>query len=178
MKKPLVVTIAAALLPLLAGNVLADDAPPLALGSRVRVTSDHPIVGKLLAIDNQSLTLDLGDAKDPVVVPRGAINRLEQSLGPGRKDHDAAAGAAAGAALAVGLGLAFGVGCKPSLCSSRATGAAQFAGLSAMVLVPSLAALSGLTGGERWRKVPLDRIKIGLAPTRGRGIGAALSFSF
>jgi hypothetical protein len=187
MKKPVVARITAALLPLLAAKALADDALPLALGSRIRVTTDRRTVGTLLARDDQSLTLYVGDAKPPVVVPRAAIRRLDRSVRPSRRAHDAWVGAAVGAGLAIGLGTLAGLchsGAHPTdvpryPISTDTCVSGTLVGLAwGILLVPPAAALGALNGDERWRNVPLDRIKVGLAPTRGRGIAGALSFSF
>lgn len=186
MKKPAVVTITLTLLPLLAGNVLADDAPPLILGSRIRVTADRRIVGKLLARDDQTLTLDLGDAKDPVEVPRAAIIRVEQSVRPSRRGQEALGGAAAGAFAGLALGALRGSSARASLLGYPPGEHREWSGPSplafflvyGLVLVPAGAIVGALSGGERWKKVPLDRIKVGLAPTRGRGIAGGVSVSF
>ena len=107
---------------------------------------------------------------------RASITSLEESLRPSRKLKGALIGAAAGAALAVGLGLATGSDCNSnpneflsfSFCYSRA----NMVAFLAVLLVPGGGVTGGLIGRERWRKLPLDRIRVGLTPTRGRGIGA------
>lgn len=180
MKKSLVVTTALAVLPLLTGTLLADDLPPLALGSRVRVTTNRELIGKLVARDDQSLTLHLGDNKDPVVVPRAAIKRLEQSLRP-RNTQAQVVGGWVGAAIAIALGVAagsdcFGFGCQSESESYRM--GAGFALLNSAWLVPTGVGIGNIIGRERWRRVPVERIKVGLTPTPGRGVGAAVSFSF
>jgi hypothetical protein len=189
MKRSLVVTTALAVLPLLTGNLLADDLPPLTLGSRIRVTTDRKkqreIVGKLVAGDDQSLTLDLGNAKAPVVVPRTAITRVERSMRPSRKADFALAGGVLGLGLAIAAGQS-GCGSSAHLGPDRplpVDGLFCFSStdltiLAAVELVPLFATIGGLIGRERWKKVPLDRVKVGMAPTRGGGVGAAVSFSF
>jgi hypothetical protein len=176
MKKTLVVSIAATVLPLLVGNALADDATALTLGTRLRVTTDHRLVGRLLAQDDQSLTLDLGKKGDPVVVPRASITRIQESLGPSRRGKGALVGSAAAVALSIALGIVYGQSCSRDsfLCFTHT----EMAAGAAILLVPPGAVIGALTKGEHWRKVPLDRLRVGLAPTRGGGIGASVSLSF
>jgi len=68
------------IVPLLARNILPDEPARLALGRSLRVTADQRLVGRLVAQDEQSLTLQIKPGKDPVVVPRERITTLERSL--------------------------------------------------------------------------------------------------
>jgi hypothetical protein len=121
MKRPINVALALLMTSLLAGNVLADGLPPLVLGKRLRVTGDHRLVGRLVAQDDQSLTLQVREDKAPVVVPRTTVTRVEESLRPGRKGRGALIGAAVGAGAAAVLGVTTGVRTAPAAsgCASR-----------------------------------------------------------
>jgi hypothetical protein len=66
----LVMSASCVMMALLAGSLLADEPARLALGSRLRVTADHILVGRLVPQDEQSLTLQVKPGQAPVVVPR------------------------------------------------------------------------------------------------------------
>src|SRR5467141_3552823 len=107
----LVVSASCVIVALLAGNVLADEPARLALGSRLRVTADQIVVGRLVAQDELSLTLIINHGKDRAVVPRERITTLERSLRPSRKGTGAATGALMGALLSGFFALAVGEDC-------------------------------------------------------------------
>ena len=178
MRKRIIAALALLASPLLAGNVLADELPPLALGKRLRVTTDHRLVGRLVAQDDQSLTLQVREDRAPVVVPRTRVTRVEESLRPGRKGHGALMGAAVGAGAAAILGVAAGEDCSRDkwLCFSRG----EVALGSAILFAPLGALIGGLAApGERWGLVsPGHRVGVSLVPIRGRGIGASISVNF
>ncbi len=172
MRKRVIAALALLASPLLAGNVLADELPPLALGKRLRLTTDHRLVGRLVAQDDQSLTLQVREDRAPVVVPRTRVTRVEESLRPGRKGHGALMGAAVGAGAAAILGVAAGEDCSGDkwLCFSG----------SAILFAPLGALIGGLAApGERWGLVSSGhQIGVSMVPIRGRGIGASISVNF
>jgi len=178
MKRTILAALALLVSALLGGNALAEETPPLALGKRLRVTTDHRLVGRLVAQDEQSLTLQVGEGKPPVVVPRTTVTRVEESLRPGRKGHGALIGAAVGVGAAAILGVAAGDDCSrdESLCYSHG----EVALVSAVLLVPLGAVIGALASpGERWGPVSSGhRVGVSLAPLRGRGIRAAISINF
>jgi hypothetical protein len=140
----------------------------LAPGERVRVSTRSRavatkggLVGRLLAADEQALTIAPEQGGPSLRVERSDLARLEVSRGqgPDLRPLGALAGAAAG--FAVGL-----LACVSNdLCDSAAplwiaTGLGV--GLGAVVS-PS---------GERWRPVQVGGLRVGVTPTRG---GAAVS---
>jgi hypothetical protein len=125
------------------------------------------LAGRITALDADGLTLDLGDGKPQVRVPRPAIRGLDVS-------HVTRTRAAEGAwfgALPLGLlgfltvGLA--TGDPGPLCLGTATGVAVGAGLGALV--------GSMVKTERW-----ERVSVGMSvgPRPGRGMGAALCLRF
>ena len=178
MKRPAIAALALLLLSHAQRAALADELPPLAVGTRLRVTTDHRLVGRLVAQDERSLTLQVGEGKPPVVVPRTAVTRVEESLRPGRKGHGALIGAAVGVGAAAILGVAAGDDCSRDelLCYSHG----EVALVSAALLVPLGAVIGALASpGERWGPVSSgQRIGVRLMPTRRGGIRASVSINF
>jgi hypothetical protein len=163
-----------------AGNILADEPAPLALGTRLRVTADQILVGRLVAQDEQSLTLQVKPGKAPVVVPRERITTLERSLRPSQKGTGAATGALVGALFSAFLGAAAGGDCPRHSVDSICIPAYGVALVSSIVLVP-LGTLVGLVAahGERWEVVSgHHRLALRVAPTRSGGMTASVSLRF
>ena len=166
------------LVSLLAGNILADEPAPLALGTRLRVTADQIVVGRLVAQDEQYLTLMINHGRDRAVVPRVRIITLERSLRPSRKGTGAASGAAIGALSAALFGLMAGGDCSDGL-DIICIPPAGVAVLGSIVLVP-LGTLVGVVAahGERWEVVSGHRLAVRVAPKRGGGMTASVSLRF
>ena len=141
------------------------------------MTTDHRLVGRLVAQDERSLTLQIQENKAPVVVPRTAVTRVEESLRPGRKGHGALIGAAVGVGAAAILGVAAGDDCSRDelLCYSHG----EVALVSAALLVPLGAVIGALASpGERWGPVAAGhRVGVSLVPVRG-GVRASISVAF
>ena len=164
---------------LLAGNLLADEPATLALGTRLRVTADQIVVGRLVAQDEKSLTLMINQGKDRAVVPRERITTLERSLRPSQKGTGAASGALMGALLSGFFGVAAGGDCPRHSVDAICIPAYGVALVSSIVLVP-LGTLVGVVAahGERWEVVSGHRLAVRVAPTRGGGMTAAVSLRF
>jgi len=164
----------------LAGSVLADEPVQLPLGIRLRVVTHRSVVGRLVAQDEQSLTLQPGGGRDPVVVPRNAIIRVQKSVAPSQRGAGAIGGLVLGALSATVFGLAVGEDCSDrhsvdTLCFGR--GGVMLA--SAAILVP-LGLVIGVAAapGERWEEIPFHRFAVSVMPRRGRGIAASVTFRF
>jgi len=164
----------------LAGSVVADEPPQLPLGTRLRVINNRSVVGRLVAQDEQSLTLQPGGGRDPVVVPRNAIIRVQKSVAPSQRGAGAIGGLVLGALSATVFGLAVGEDCSDrhsvdTLCFGR--GGVMLA--SAAILVP-LGLVIGVAAapGERWEEIPVHRFAVNVMPRRGRGIAASVTFRF
>jgi hypothetical protein len=164
---------------LLAGNTLAEEPARLVLGTRLRVTADQIVVGRLVAQDEKTLTLMINHGRDRAVVPRVRITTLERSLRPSKKGTGAATGAAIGALSAALFGLMAGGDCSDGL-DIICIPPYGVALVSSIVLVP-LGALVGVVAahGERWEMVSGDhRVAVRVAPTRSGGMTAAVSLRF
>jgi hypothetical protein len=138
------------------------------------------VVGRLVAQDEHSLTLQLRPGKAPVVVPRESITTLERSVRPGQKGVGAASGALLGALLSGFFGVAAGGDCSWHSIDIICIPPAGAALISSIVLVP-LGTLVGLVAahGERWEVVSgHHRVAVRVAPTRSGGMTAAVSLRF
>src|SRR5439155_6008228 len=164
---------------LLAGNTLAEEPARLVLGTRLRVTADQILVGRLVAQDEKSLTLMINHGKDRAVVPRELIITLERSLRPSQKGTGAVAGAAIGALSAALFGLMAGGDCPRHSIDIICIPPYGDALVSSIVLVP-LGALVGVVAahGERWEVVSGHRLAVRVAATRGDGMTASVSLRF
>jgi len=165
---------------LLAGNTLAEEPARLVLGTRLRVTADQIVVGRLVAQDEQSLTLMINHGKDRAVVPRARITTLERSLRPSKKGTGAATGALVGALFSVFFGVMAGGDCGGHSIDAICIPPAGAAVLGSIVLVP-LGTLVGVVAahGERWEVVSGHyRVAVRVAPTRSGGMTAAVSLRF
>ena len=171
-----------AVLGLLLTNALAAQQPlPLTPGQRVCVTAPsagmHNEVATVGAISADTLVLERRWADQPLrtAVARDSVRVLEISRG---KHGYAFVGAALGGILGSIGGAIADHACERSgsntitisICPFRLVGAVLGVGLGAIV--------GGARTTDLWEPVPLDRIRVGLAPLpSGRlGLGAAVRF--
>jgi hypothetical protein len=168
------------------GPVRADEPPFLSVGSRVRVNAlaaeSVPLVGTLSAIDQKSLTVVPQDGREPRVLARQDIVRLERSVRPSRKLTGALIGFGVGMAVMLGKAVKEG-GCNDG-CNGENVAAAA-------LLALSTAAVGAIVSpGERWVDVPLGRgqsratmssragLRVRLIPQVGRRTGLTVVASF
>ena len=164
-------------------GLLAEDQSPAAPGSRVRITAPSvaakPLIGTIVAEDDDSLTIEVHGRRETVGVPRSALTKLEVSRSPSRHGRWAGRGALAGALVGGILGYAAGdSNCDDKwLCFSHEATAAG----GIILLTPIGALIGALTSpGERWEEAPARGLRIGAAPlpVRGRGLGLAVTVGF
>jgi hypothetical protein len=159
-----------------------DGLAPLVVGSRVRLQAPSVVAGRVeglvLAIDDDALVVG-SDHAAAVRVPRDAVARLEVSTG--RRGH-ALQGMAIGGAIG---GAAFGVIDQQEYCAEyydpleKCPSRAEMVGIGVFGGAAWGLLIGHLTKGDRWSKVPAERLRIGLAPTRTRGSwGAKLSLGW
>ena len=116
--------------------------------------------------------------KTRIVVPRGAIARVDVSRGRGRR----------GRAALKGLGIGVGVGAVVfgtalATCDDKRGFGCFGQGIALIYGTPLLGAAGALTGAtvgqERWEAVEAPRRpRVTIAPTLGKGVGARLALSF
>ena len=160
---------------LLPGEARSQEEPksvsPIAVGTRVRLRAPTVVGGRIegmvIEMDEASLLIIKDD--DRLRVPRQAITQLEVSTGKRRR---ALKGMVVGAGIgAVVLGAMGGVGTAGFSHGEAAllglgTGAAYGVGIGALIKT------------DRWSAVPLERVRVGLAPTQRGGVRLSLSVRF
>ncbi len=149
------------------------------LGARARLTvpslAEARIVGKVLAEDDQSLTLAVtGETRR---IERAAIGVLEISRERSRKGRGAAIGAVTGLVLGAALGYAAGEVCTGGeiVCFTRGDMAVG-SGVGFALIGTTIGALA--SRGERWEPVEARRFRVSAGPARGRGVAAGVTLSF
>ncbi len=144
------------------------------VGSRVRLetaaVAGQRVQGTVADIGAEALTVTT-DSQQRVVVTRSTIRRLELSTGQHRQTvHGILIGAATGAVLSVVLPKCVNEGC---------TSSGGFDPTFALLYAFGGAACGGLIGTaiktEGWSSVPLQSVRVGIAPTPHRGIRVAVS---
>jgi hypothetical protein len=161
-------------------TLAAEDTVSPAVGDRVRVrtVSGKRHVGELVSRDDTTLALKLSSAKN-LVLARSDIARVDVSTSRSRRGKGAWVGAGVAAGIAAVLWLSTsGTGCyrgeSPGPCPL-----VEKSVVSPFLLVASGAVFGALVApGERWQPVPTERARVGLAPTRGRGVRVSIAFSF
>ena len=163
------------------------DENDLVVGRVVRLTTTRRIVaGTIASVTEQAIMLREGEGDSAVEIPRTELRKLEV-MDSGRNAHLKAWGLG-GAGIGAGLGLAWSHlddGCclggyggqddtpADNTVTEVATGALAFAAV-------------GLIIGKAWERkpqweevdLPRPTVRVGVMPTRGRGIGLAVSLSF
>ncbi len=167
------------ILSIAAAVALADDAVQLASGTRVRVTvptGGGQLVGTVLALDDNNLTLQVLGKTDTKVLLRDDITQLEVSAGRRSRGRGALIGAGIGAGAGGLMGLASG--------SDDANSFFRFtAGEKALIAAIFFAPIGALIGvavhpAERWKELPKDRIRLSFVPVGERGAAVSLAFGF
>ncbi len=161
-------------------TLAAEDIVSPAVGDRVRVrtASGKRHVGELVAREDTTLALKLPSGRN-LVLAQSDIARVDVSTRRGRKGKGARVGAGVAAGIAAVLWLSTsGTGCyrgeMPGPCPL-----VESSVVSPLLLIASGAVIGALVApGERWQPVPMERARVGFAPSRGRGVRFSIAFSF
>jgi hypothetical protein len=145
----------------------AQQPPPVEAGARVQVTA--PDCG----FDKHDATLEAlrGDRLvfDTTECPLGSVTRLDVSRGRKRKTvTGAVVGVLAGVAVGGGLAVA----------NSDEEGALIFVPFGALAGTLLGTAIGTVTKTERWEEVPLDQLRVSVAPQRDGRFGFGISVVF
>lgn len=148
------------------------------VNTRVRLTpaaGAKPVTGFVLAENETTMTLDVGDHARAFA--RSEIASLELSRQPSRRGRGAAIGALAGGAIG---GLVVWAANRCGSDSDFLCDDGPAYGLAGALVFAPIGALVGLavSPGERWESVDEKRFRVSVGPARGRGVAAALRFSF
>ncbi len=159
-------------------NLHAQDSPPVAVGTRVRVTADP------LAIDKYDGTLQ-GWADDSVTVDtlQVALTQLTRlDVYRGRKSNARKVALIGAASLAsVGAAVALVV-CSDGACESDGDYTALAVGVLTLGGAAGGALIGGIIGAliksDRWEEVPLDQLRVSIVPQRDGRFAFGLSVVF
>ena len=154
-------------------RITAQEPPPVKVGDRVRVTAAlgvRELVGTYIAVRGD--TLELESEATLLAIPMASVTRLE--VVGGRKSG-LVKGGIVGLMVGVGIGVA-----KVSGCGSGDDCFDAGLWLSAPPLAGML--LGGVVGAliktDRWEEVPLDRLRVSVAPQRDGRFGVGMSVRF
>jgi hypothetical protein len=157
------------------------DAPAtlsLTAGMRVRIVAPEVSATKLIGtvdrVSDDSVTLEVQNRSQPVVLSREKIVRLDVSDGVRSRGIDAAIGAVVGA----GVGAAGG-----ALASSGGRGHIVSGGYVAAVCALLGAGVGALIGvaippGEHWKAMSATRYRVGFMPRLDHGLDLAVAWNF
>jgi hypothetical protein len=159
----------AALVCLAQCSAAADEREPLpGVGTRVRVqapgVSSGRLIGTLEDVTSDKLSLWVEDQEALVRVPLEAVEKIEVSRG--RKSLWKSVLIGAGIMAAIGAATRVAEPCNGSACTHYPDEGA----LGGAVIGAAAGLIVGALGGERWRPIAPDRLRVGLAPTRRRGL--------
>ena len=156
----------------------------LTTGNRVQVTSAahgaDKVVGTVLAIQNDTLVLQVEKITNPIRLPFSAITDIQVSRGQRRQ---VGGGIVMGGAIGAGVGMLLGFAAGDDDPGILAMSAGDKAAIGAVLLGVAGAGIGGLVGArssrEKWEHVPLGGVaaRIGLAP-RGDGVALHVSARF
>jgi hypothetical protein len=168
----------------LPGAVALGQTTALATGNRVQVTSPahgaDKVVGTVVAIQNDTLVLQVEKITNPIRLPFSAITDIQVSRGQSR---EVGRGLVMGGAIGAGLGAALGFAAGSDDPGLFALTAGDKATIGAVVFGLAGAGLGGLLGArstrETWQQVALGGVaaRVGMAP-RGDGVALHLSARF
>jgi len=148
-------------------------APSRAPEGRVALLSG--VVGTLVRVDDETLTLQVDGTAQTLGIARRSILRFEVSAGRRSRMKNALVGAGVGLGAGGLLLIAYFGSDALSNGGDLATSTLMMGTLTVPVF-----ALAGalLPTPERWKQLPLDRIRVSVAPVRGRGVAVSLRFGF
>lgn len=167
--------VVSAIVMLFAPAAWSGEAAGVTTGMLVRVTQPGwKVKGLVLAADPETLTLAVEGREAPIHVARSHITRIEVG-----ERRSVAAGAARGACRGLLFGGAAGL---VAGVASGGENPGYKAAYGAMVNGPFFALVGGVIGaakpGEKWKPLAGERVHVGVAPQRGRGVSVVMSVSF
>lgn len=170
--KPTFTVPAAVFLLGIAGSVGADEAA-VTVGARVRFRAPFSVQrvdGKVLALDEQWLTLKLRGVQDPMVFARSSIQTLEVRR-PGKRLKGAF------------IGLMVGTAIGTLAARSRSYDFWEFSSYETLYYAIYLGLPCAVAGavaapGARWEMVTQGAVRLSIAPRRDRGVEARLTVQF
>jgi hypothetical protein len=143
------------------------------------------LVGEVLSMDDQALTLSTGQGKPPVTIPRKSIVKLRVSEGRRPGGEGALIGAGAGVFIGAATGTVVGFLSGDDHCECFRFTAGQKAVIGGVTLGAFGTVVGMITGasapGERWRTIPLpgrNHATLNVSPAAGGGVRVAMRLGF
>jgi len=153
--------------------------PAPGVGDRIRIRTlagSFFTTGRLLAADADTITLaPEGRDAGQLSFARSEIARLD--VFQGRKSYGVAGGLIGASALFVGALMV----CSDDIFCNGADGSDDTA-KNALAAAGAGGLIGGLLGmlirSDRWTSVPVDRVRVAIAPVRARGVALSVSVGF
>ena len=157
------------------------------LGTRVRISasevSSDRLVGEVSSLGDDTVALRLDESMALQPVPLASVERIEVSRGFVRGNQVLIL---AGTAIGTAVGVAVAVPILSEDCDEQAqVPCLKVLGAGMVILVyMSVGAIAGWLVGvpffefERWKQVPLDRLRVSVVPQRDGRFGLGLSVRF
>ncbi len=163
----------------------AQEPPPIEAGSRIRVTAPtvgaDKLVGMCVEVDATRLRIQAGERVPPRAISLTDVTRLEVSQG---RKSNALKGLLIGGLVGTPIGAAVGgvVGsiahgldeAHASMAAYVATGALVFGAAGGLVGL----GIGALSSSERWKEVPLDRLRVSFVARRDGRFALGVSVAF
>ncbi len=158
-----------------------DDPVQVRAGDRVRVTAPGlflgRLVGRVVTLTADSCVLKIEGRADTTAIALASLTKLE--VRRGQRSHwleGAAIGVVAGMVVGYTFSYPLGAACTAEVYDRCiATGGSLIGGVLGFLIG---ADLGRKYKGDRWQRVPLDRLRVGLGPAPGGGLAAAISITF
>jgi hypothetical protein len=151
---------------------------PVTVGSRVRVQAPTfpkgQVEGLVMQMDDKSLLVSADD-RIPVRLSRQDITRIEVSTGRKRQWLK---GLMIGTSIGGVLGALADVTPAGSYCDFCVNSKGEAVAYGALGGAVWGAGIGALFKADHWNSVPLERVRVSLAPTRGRGVRLSASVAF
>ncbi len=160
------------------------------LGTRVRISasevSSDRLVGEVSSLGDDTVTLRLDESMALQPVPLASVERIEVSRGFARGNPVLIL---AGAAIGTAVGVAVAVPIWSEDCDEQAQVRVScdlnhMGAVMAIIVHMSVGAIAGWLVGvpffktERWKQVPLDKLRVSFAPQRDGRFAFGLSVRF
>lgn len=175
MNAPRIASLVVTLILTASADVVAQQESLVAAGAKVRVSApDFKLVGTAAGLEPDTLLMESRDAR--LAIPLSPLAKLE--VHRGRKSNTGN-GALIGFVSGAVIGAAMGAAPCPEnayVCIEGWEGAALGGGVLGAVGAGLGALVGAVMRTDRWEEVPLDRLRVGLAPQKELGLMVSVSF--
>jgi hypothetical protein len=177
---PRIASLVAALVLTASVDLFAQQEPPVAPGDRVRVTAPNEVsgrfVGTVMKIGADTCVLEVEGRAEALALPLASVTSLEVSRG---RKSNILKGAGIGLLIGGAVGIVAGVAaCSGDGCeyAGATVGSLGAIGAGVGLLIGTSAGAS--SSGELWEPVPLDQLRVTIAPHPRGGLAIRVSVAF